>query len=540
VNEAPLPEGSSASGVEQFSSRTRSDDYVLEGQEAGEVGRRALFRVTLAKAPEPSRRIRFTPTASGGDGVFQPGTLELSGKTTSATFAYVPRTWGVRELALTNDQGFADPAGLRFVAKVQVGSSGTAPSGNRCPDLGGFDFFANGPWWRELGREVIDDVASPRSEELIAKLGKATLRPDWSTSKSKGGNGIYGIPLNVVPGTQPLRTLILGSYAKESDPGPVPFFPAMSIESWYDPSGKPPAPKQVTGDHHGLVLQRDEATGGIRRIYEYYQVESNDGGMTWQSPGGAQFDPAGAGLRPDSWTSADAGGLPMVPLLVRYDEVLAGSIKHPLRLAISIGSSRNRYVWPARHAVYSGSPTDGLPMGARLRLRRDWYEANAARFSPAARLILQALRVYGGLVADLASGGLWISGVNDDRWDAGDLLSLQSVPASAFEVLDTIRPRITFTGPNSGRVGERSRFRVVHTLRGDTAFQTNVYFLQSTDGGKNWKVAGWEPAGVPVGPARDGPFDVAFIPPAPGEYLLQAKPYLEWIEPPLIRFRALP
>ena len=51
-------------------------------------------------------------------------------------------------------------------------------------------------------------------------------------------------------------------------------------------------------------------------------------------------------LRPDTWTSADAAGLPILPGLVRYDEILSGQINHAIRFT---AENTNGYIWPARH-----------------------------------------------------------------------------------------------------------------------------------------------------------------------------------------------
>jgi hypothetical protein len=427
---------------------------------------------------------------------------------------------------------------LKFLAKVQAGSSGMAPSGNRVPDLGGFNLLANGPWLREIGRSVIDDPVAPNSDALLAGFGAGKLRIDWSTSTARGGNSLYGIPFNVVPGDQPLSPLSLGVYAKESDPGPAPFFAGMSIESWYDPSGKPPTPGAIKGDHHALVMRRDETSGGIDRLYEYYQVESTDGGTTWQSVGGSQFDLKTGAPRPDGWTSSDAAGLPISPLLVRFDEVARGVIEHPFRVAISPGLSRNRFVWPARHAVSSGSPATGIPMGARLRLKKTWYDANRAGFNPIARNLIDALRVRGVIVADLADGGFWLNGVNDERWELNDLLALRNVPVSAFEVLDTIKPKISFSGPTAGTVGRPQTFTVKHNIPGDSNFSSNIYFVHSEDGGKTWNGADWDGPRM-IDDIHRGPLTARFTPTAAGTYVLMAKPYLEWVEPPTITFKAV-
>src|SRR5262249_9081613 len=161
---------------------------------------------------------------------------------------------------------------------VQLGSSGMAPSGNRTPDLGGFSFFTNGGWWQELGRSVSNDAVATNSADLISKFGTLNMRVDWSTTTANGGNSMYGIPFSVVAGDQPLLPLTVTGYPSESDKGPVPFYPSMPIEWWYSSTGTPPTVAQMQADgkdHHALVLVRDEATGGIAKIYEYYQVASD-------------------------------------------------------------------------------------------------------------------------------------------------------------------------------------------------------------------------------------------------------------------------
>ncbi len=301
---------------------------------------------------------------------------------------------------------------------------------------------------------------------------------------------MYGLPYNVVAGNQALAPINITNYAKESEPGPVPFPANMSIQSWYSPSGNPPAPGQVTADHHAIVLRRDETSGGIDRLYEYYQVESSDKGATWTSVGGARFDLTTGAVRPDGWSSSDAGGLPMIPLCARYDEAVRGAINHPIRVVIPGPLSRNRYVWPARHTAFSGSPDKGLPMGARLRLSQSWYNANRDRFSSINRAIVDALRNYGLIVADLADSGFEIDGVNDERWDDADLLKLQTIPVSAFEVLDTIKPALSFTGPSSGSAGVPQTFTVRYLIAQNSNFGCGWYAYSSSDGGKTWSDLG--------------------------------------------------
>ena len=71
-------------------------------------------------------------------------------------------------------------------------------------------------------------------------------------------------------------------------------------------------------------------------------------------------------------------------------------------------------------------------MGERLRLRRDYP---IARFPRQARIVLQALKDYGLIVAD--NGSDWyVTGAPDPRWSNDQLHTLHGVPGSAFEVVN--------------------------------------------------------------------------------------------------------
>jgi PKD repeat protein len=518
-----------------------SSDYTLSGPASGEVARSVTLTIALAPTIMPTGTVRFTPSTSNGDGTFSPAFVDLTKTTRSATITYTPNLWGVRTISISDNGNLKDPVGLNFVSKVQVGTSGMAPAGNRTPDLGGFNFFEKGGWWQELGRKVITDTVAPNSADLISKFGTSKLKVDWSSSTEKGGYSMYGIPFTVVPGDQPLLPITVTGYPGESDKGPVPFFPGMAIEWWYDPAGKPPTVDQMWADnhdHHALVLVRDEATGGISKIYEYYQVASEDGGLTWIcAAAGAEWDMKTGEPRWEEDTSSDAAGLPIVPLQVRYDEAARGQINHPLRVAISAGLTLNRYVWPARHHAYNGSSKTGLPMGARLRLNKAWYDANASSFSPTMRAIVDALRNYGAIVADLTDGGgIWLTGVSDERWNNSDLAQLSTIPDSAFEVLDTIKSPITFTGPATGKVGMEGTFTVEHTIAANTEFKSDVYIYWSLDNGSTWQRTDFSPDfWFTISPtSRKG--TVRFKPKVAGTYLLKADPDSDWIDPPMLTF----
>lgn len=178
------------------------------------------------------------------------------------------------------------------------------------------------------------------------------------------------------------------------------------------------------GDRHVIAVDTDNCM-----LYELYNARP--GSTTWTASSSAKFDMRSNALRPDKRTSADAAGLPIYPGLVRYDEVAAGQINHALRFTVS--RSQRAYIAPATHYASSSTDANLPPMGLRLRLKKDF---DISGYNGQARVILEALKKYGMIVAD--NGSDWfISGAPDSRWDDDDLGQLKKIPGSAFEVVDT-------------------------------------------------------------------------------------------------------
>ena len=76
-------------------------------------------------------------------------------------------------------------------------------------------------------------------------------------------------------------------------------------------------------------------------------------------------------------------------------------------------------------------------MGLRLRLRPDF---DTRSFPRQARVILEALKRYGMIVAD--NGSNWyITGAPDPRWSNDALRTLGRVKGADFQVVDTSRLR---------------------------------------------------------------------------------------------------
>ena len=244
-----------------------------------------------------------------------------------------------------------------------------------------------------------------------------TLRADFGSGLFAGGP--IGIPFVTVPGGQP-RVPLTFEYADESDPGPYPIPREVPIEGG----------AESQGDRHVIVLDRDRC-----RLYEVYSAYPQADG-SWRAGSGAVFDLGSNQLRPKGWTSADAAGLPILPGLVRYEEVAAGEIRHALRFTVP--QTERAYLWPARHFASRLTDPKYPPMGAWFRLRADF---DVSRLSPPVQVIARALQRYGMILAD--NGSSWfISGAPDERWRNDilrELLTIRGVDLEAVDVSGLIR-----------------------------------------------------------------------------------------------------
>ncbi len=291
----------------------------------------------------------------------------------------------------------ASPA-LLTAGPVSAGAAARrGPSEYGCPL-----FPASNPLNADISHAPLD----PRSAQYIASIGLGGhLHPDFGTPPG------YGIPYTVVGRGQSRVPITFDEFGAESDRGPYPIPPGAPVEG-----------AGTEGDRHVLVLQR-----GSCRVYELYSARRRGGG--WEAGSGAVFNLRSNALRPNGWTSADAAGLPILPLLVRYPEVAAGRIEHALR--ITVQRTRRGYIHPATHFASNSSDPTLPPMGLRLRLRADY---SLAGFHGQSLIILRALKRYGLIVAD--NGSSWyITGAPDPRWHDADLEQIKRVPGSAFEVV---------------------------------------------------------------------------------------------------------
>jgi hypothetical protein len=276
-------------------------------------------------------------------------------------------------------------------------------------------FPADNPWNTDVSAYPVH----PNSSAYVSFIGATkTLHPDFGTFWD--GQPI-GIPYVVVPASQPNQTVAF-LYADESDPGPYPIPNDPPIE------GGPSS----TGDRHILMLGLEQCV--LHELYWAWPpgVGENPHTDRWYAGSGAIFDLRSNSLRPDFWTSADAAGLPILPGLVRYDEVVEqGEIRHALRFTVR--ATQRGFIHPATHFASSSTDPSRPPMGLRMRLKA---AHDCSSYSFEAQVVCTALKRYGMFLAD--NGSDWyVTGAHDPRWDDDALSDLKRIPGSAFEAVYT-------------------------------------------------------------------------------------------------------
>jgi hypothetical protein len=294
--------------------------------------------------------------------------------------------------------------GLAILVACTFAAGTSAASTPKPPTLPGARNCAIFPATNVWNKRVDTLPAAANSQAMIDAIGAdSSVHPDFGSYLG------YGIPYNVVSRKTAHPSKVTFDYADESDRVSYPM---------------PAHPNQeASGDGHILVV--DSSTC---KLYELFDAKG--GGTSWKAGAGAVWNLRSNRLRPDGWTSADAAGLPILPGLVRYDEVAAGAIRHALRFTAR--QTAKAHIFPARHDA--GESDSSLPpMGLRVRLKAS---VDISGYAKQARVVLRALKVYGMILAD--NGSPWfISGASDRRYNDDELHDLGKLTGSDFEVVDT-------------------------------------------------------------------------------------------------------
>lgn len=302
-----------------------------------------------------------------------------------------------------------------LAAPALAGTSKNLP-GTTCPA-----FPANNIWHADVSRLPVHT----RSAQWLSHMSPTRkLHPDFGPSY--GAQPVpYGIPITYVYGSH-AKVSVRFDYAGESDRVGYPLGSDTKVEGG----------QWTSGDRHTVVVDRTYC-----RVYETWATRRS--GSSWLAGSGATWNLKSNALRRAGWTSADAAGLPILPGLLRYDEVAAGNVDHAIRFTTNI--TDRRYVWPARHHAGSVSDPTYPPMGARFRLKASFpissYRADT-------QVVLRAMKKHGLVLAD--NGSPWyFQGTSDSRWTSPMLDQLKRIPASAFQAVNVSSLMVD---PNSGAV----------------------------------------------------------------------------------------
>jgi hypothetical protein len=307
--------------------------------------------------------------------------------------------------------------GLTMALTVPLVGPATAKpvAGTSCSE------FPSDNWWHA---DVSDLPVHSRSRQWLSHMSTGVdLHPDFGPSYGDGPN--YGIPITVVRSSHP-RVRVRFDYSGESDKVRYPLGADTRIEGG----------RGSSGDKHAIVVDK-----GRCKLYETWNTRVRSG--RWVAGSGAVWSLKSNQLRPDGRTSADAAGLPILPGLLRWNEVKADDLDHAIRFTTDVTS--RHHLWPARHDAGSRSSLSYPPMGARFRMKAGF---STEGFSAYAGTVIEAMKKYGLVLAD--NGSPWFfQGEQNAAWPSRLIEELKEIPASAFVAVDTSSLQVS---PDSGEV----------------------------------------------------------------------------------------
>jgi hypothetical protein len=304
-----------------------------------------------------------------------------------------------------------------------VSGAAAMPSGS--PTVAGCRVFPpDNPWNQDISNLPVDpELHVPKVTDHMSS--GTSIHLDFGTTKDH-----YGIPITAGRAAPPAPLTFDEGWPDESDKLACPngggdFCYPIPLNARIEggPGAKPGA------DRHVVFLATDGAPDHCV-LYETYNTVPKPGGFLVKSAAIWKLD--SNARRPRNWTSADAAGLPILPGLVRYEEVKAGEIRHAIRFTLE--RTANSYIDPATHAA--GVNTDERPpLGVRVRLKASF---DTSIFTGAAKVLVTAMKKYGMILAD--NGGDWfVSGDEHDGWGNMDdfIAQMKKVKGRDFEIVKT-------------------------------------------------------------------------------------------------------
>jgi hypothetical protein len=254
------------------------------------------------------------------------------------------------------------------------------------------------------------------SATWLASMSSATtyLHPDYGPSGNP--RAPYGIPWTVVR-KNTVFTHVTFDYASESNRRPYPLTASTPIEGG--------------SDRHALMVDPyRSASSAPCTLFETFDTYYHPNGRS-TAGSGATWNLRSNALRPASFTSADAAGLPILPGLVNFNEVASHAMDHAIRFTADC--TQESYLWPARHEAGQDN-SSCPPMGARFRLNAS-FTLPASQCSAFCQTVLTTMKTYGLILAD--NGSNWFfQGTADRRWTYTEVDQLKAIPANQFVAVD--------------------------------------------------------------------------------------------------------
>jgi hypothetical protein len=295
----------------------------------------------------------------------------------------------------------------------------SATGATACPSLNGFiPFGPNSAWNTKIAAAPLD----PNSAAIVAAGGFTGqhLHHDFGSN--------FGYPFEVVDSsTQPLLPIALNAYPDQSDDVVAPIPLNAPIEG--NPAPGAGCPSTYLSDTHTMTLDRHTCT-----LYETYNTHRCGTHLTADQETMYYASTDNFPVRPWGWTSADASGNSLYAGLIKYDEVFpACNLNHAIRFTMPFtkGNANNGFfINNSSHAAGTNWGTMNV-MGMRIRLKASFKTAG---YSAINRCILGAMQNYGMILADNGSY-FFFQGAPDPRWNNDDLMHLDAIQSSNFEVL---------------------------------------------------------------------------------------------------------
>jgi hypothetical protein len=377
-------------------------------------------------------------------------------------------------------------------------------------------------------------VTVANGSAVVTGSGTHFNTPTSNTYVYPGGTYVFGVT------SPPVYYTVASVQSDTQFTLTAPYVGSSGTLQMWGPFNLPPTSASATAvgsDMHMLSLQRDESTGLPRYLWEMYDVSSQNSGATLNCASLAKWDLGTGAPLMDGAAVITAASIPMLPWLVTYDKCVNGNLNHALRGILGTAMGCGGYVFPARASNNSPQTTyttGHVPLGGRLRLNASWYNSNKASFAASVRPVVDALYRYGMINADWTSPGysLWIDGADDGRWAYGDVAQLRNIPVTAFELIDTVKPQLSLTGPGSLSVGVPATFTLTYLYDSvNTAYNCNYYFYYAINGGSAVNF------GSSTYTHGSGTHTATFTPPSSGNYSITVSSGSSyWLLPPALNY----